>query len=91
MNVKFGKEETIETDSFRGGFDSGGFALAYNAAHRWYYYPLMQPDEVLAFRLCDTADAALRMTAHTAFDDPTARPGSPRRMSYELRTIAVLD
>lgn len=90
MNVKFGKPETIETDSFRGGFDSGGFVLGYNPDHRWFYYPHMQPHEVLAFRLCDTADPDLRMTAHTAFDDPTARPGSPKRMSYELRTIAVM-
>ena len=58
---------------------------------RWFYYPDMQPHEVLAFRLCDTADADLHMTAHTAFDDPTSRPGSPKRMSYELRTIAVMD
>jgi len=90
MNVKFGKEETIETDAFRAGFDSGGFVLGFNPRHRWFYYPNMQPDEVLAFRLCDTADADLRMTAHTAFDDPTSRPGSPKRMSYEIRTIAVM-
>jgi len=90
MNVKFGKPETIETDEFRGGFESGGFVLGFNPYHRWFYYPDMQPDEVLAFRLCDTADADLRMTAHTAFDDPTSRPGSPKRMSYELRTIAVM-
>jgi hypothetical protein len=90
MNVKFGKEETIETDTFRGGFDSGGFALGFNPNHRWFYYPNMQPHEVLAFRLCDTADPDLRMTAHTAFDDPTSRSGSPKRMSYELRTIAVM-
>jgi hypothetical protein len=91
MNVKFGKPETIETDEFRGGFDSGGFVLGFNPNHRWFYYPHMQPHEVLAFRLCDTADPDLRMTAHTAFEDPTSRPGSPKRMSYELRTIAVLD
>ena len=90
MNVKFGKPETIETDTFRGGFDSGGFVLGFNPNHRWFYYPYMEPQEVLAFRLCDTADADLRMTAHTAFEDPTARPGSPKRMSYELRTIAVM-
>jgi hypothetical protein len=91
LNVSFGKPETREADEFAGGFESGGFVLAHNPHHRWFYYPLMQPDEVLAFRLHDTADPSLRMTAHTAFEDPTARPGSPKRMSYELRTIAVLD
>jgi hypothetical protein len=90
MNVKFGKPETIETDTFRGGFESGGFVLGFNPAHRWFYCPNMQPQEVLAFRLCDTDDPNLRMTAHTAFDDPTSRHGSPKRMSYELRTIAVM-
>ncbi len=90
MNVKFGKPETIETDTFRGGFDSGGYVLGFNPAHRWFYYPKMQPDEVLAFRLCDTADPDLHMTAHTAIDDPTSLPGAPKRMSYELRTIAVM-
>ena len=90
MNIKFGKPETIETDEFRAGFDSGGFVLGFNPKHRWFYYPNMQSHEVLAFRLCDTADDDLRMTAHTAFDDPTSRQGSPKRMSYELRTIAVM-
>lgn len=91
LNVSFGKPETRDTDEFAGGFQSGGFVLAHNPNHRWFYYPHMQPDEVLAFRLHDTGDPGLRMTAHTAFEDPTALPGSPKRMSYELRTIAVLD
>ena len=91
LNISFGRPETRQTDEFAGGFDSGGFVLAYNPGHRWYYYPAMQPHEVLAFRLCDTGDERRHMTAHTAFDDPTSIPGSPKRMSYELRTIAVLD
>ena len=91
LNTSFGRPETRQSDEFAGGFDSGGFVLAFNPDHRWYYYPDMQPEEVLAFRLCDTAGDAVHMTAHTAFDDPTSVPGSPKRMSYELRTIAVLD
>lgn len=91
LEISFGRPETRETDTFAGGFDSGGFVLAHNPHHRWYYYPAMQPHEVLAFRLCDTGDTSSHMTAHTSFDDPTSIPGSPKRMSYELRTIAVLD
>lgn len=91
LEISFGRPETRQTDEFAGGFDSGGFVLAYNPRHRWYYYPDMQPREVLAFRLCDTADTSGHMTAHTAFDDPTSIPGTPKRMSYEVRTIAVLD
>ena len=50
-----------------------------------------QPDEVLDFRLFDTGDPDSRMTAHTAFEDPTSSPGSPPRESFELRTLAILD
>ncbi len=91
LQIFFGRPETLKTDEFAGGFESGGFVLAGNPAHRWYYYPEMQPNEVLAFRLCDTGGDSTHMTAHTAFDDPTSVPGTPKRMSYEIRTIAVLD
>lgn len=91
LTISFGRPETRQSDEFAGGFESGGFVLASNPRHRWYYYPDMQPNEVLAFRLCDTGGDTTHMTAHTAFDDPTSVPGSPKRMSYEIRTIAVLD
>lgn len=70
---------------------AGGLNLAYNPKHRWYYYPDMQPDEVIAFRLFDTGNPHWQMTAHTAVVDPTAAPDAPKRMSYELRTLAILD
>jgi hypothetical protein len=91
LKISFGRPETRQTDEFAGGFDSGGFVLAHNSAHRWFYYPHMQPEEVLAFRLCDTNECNAHMTAHTAFEDPTSVPGAPKRMSYEIRTIAVMD
>lgn len=69
----------------------GGLNLAFNPQHRWYYYPDMEPDEVLVFRLFDTANRDWHMTPHTAIVDPTAAPDAPRRMSYELRTLAVFD
>ena len=90
LKISFGRPETRQTDEFAGGFDSRGFVLAFNPHHRWFYYPSMQPNEALAFRLCDTGDSSGHMTAHTAFVDPTSVPGSPKRMSYELRTIAVM-
>lgn len=68
---------------------AGGLNLAYNPKHHWYYYPDMEPDEVLAFRLYDTANPDWHMTAHTAVVDPTAAADAPKRMSYELRTLAV--
>jgi hypothetical protein len=69
----------------------GGFNLAYSPKHRWYYYPDMEPDEVIAFRLFDTGNPDWHMTGHTAIVDPSAAPDAPKRMSYELRTLAILD
>jgi hypothetical protein len=71
--------------------NGGGLNTAYNPKHRWYYYPQMQPDEVLVFALFDTGDPDWHMTAHTAFEDSTSSPNSPKRISYEVRTIAVFN
>jgi hypothetical protein len=86
MTVRFGEGVTASLEGTPGGLN-----LAYNPKHHWYYYPDMQPDEVIAFRLFDTGNPNWEMTAHTAFVDPTSRPDSPKRVSFELRTIAVLD
>ena len=62
------------------------------ANQRWYYYPLMQPDEVLLLKCFDSrTDGRARFVAHTSFDDPTSPPGAPARKSIELRTIAFFD
>jgi hypothetical protein len=68
-----------------------GYNIAYNPKHRWYYYPNMQPDEVLAFKVFDSDQSRPYLTAHTAFDDPTSRPDAPKRISHEIRTIAFFD
>jgi hypothetical protein len=67
-----------------------GFNLSYNPRHRWYYAPLMQPDEVLVFKLFDSDRGRVQWTGHTAFDDPTAAPDAPPRESIEVRTISFL-
>jgi hypothetical protein len=68
-----------------------GFNLAYNPAQRWFYFPDMQPDELLAFKLFDSEMDRPHLTAHTAFKDPESRPGAPPRLSHEVRTIAFID
>jgi hypothetical protein len=68
-----------------------GLNMAYSPRHRWYYYPDMQPDEVLVFQLLDTRDPEMRMTGHTAFNDPTSPKDAAPRVSYEIRTIAVFE
>jgi len=86
LSVSLGKPE--------GGFQEGmpaGLNMAYNPHHQWYYFSDMQPDEALVFRLYDTGNPDWQMTGHTAFVDPTSRAGSPKRQSFEVRTIAVFD
>jgi hypothetical protein len=61
--------------------------VAYNPAHRWYYFSGMQPDEVLLIRVHDSAnDGRARLSFHTSFDNPLAS-GAPPRESIEVRTL----
>ena len=58
----------------------------YNPAHRWYYFPEMQPDEALLIKTYDSeTDGTSRFTPHTSFDDPTAAADAPPRESLETR------
>lgn len=60
--------------------------------HRWYTFPEMSADEVVAFRTYDTelvAAGATWFTPHTAFRDPTVEPGRPGRTSVELRVMCL--
>jgi len=86
LRVSLGKPEGGFTEDMPAGLN-----MAYNPAHQWYYFPDMQPDEALVFRLYDTGNPDWQMTGHTAFEDPTSTPGSPKRQSFEVRTIAVFD
>jgi hypothetical protein len=50
----------------------------------------MSPDEVLLIKIYDSAgDGIARLTAHTAFDDPTSPPDARPRRSIELRTLLL--
>jgi len=64
------------------------YALVFNPRHRWYYFPRMTPDEYLLLKIYDSAgDSIARLSAHTAFDDPTSAPNAPARRSIELRSL----
>lgn len=64
------------------------YALAYNPRHRWYWYPDQTPSEATLLKIYDSAvDGRARLTAHTAFDDPTSAPNAPPRRSVEIRSI----
>lgn len=59
-----------------------------NAAHRWFYYSQMRPDEALLIKIFDSlTDGTARLSAHTAFDDPTAASDAPPRRSIEVRAL----
>jgi hypothetical protein len=64
------------------------YAVVHRAKHRWFYFPRLQPDELLLLKIYDSqADGPVRLSAHTAFEDPTSRPDAPDRRSIELRTL----
>lgn len=65
------------------------YRLKHNPAHRWYYFPRMQPEEAIVFTVYDSArDGRARFTPHTAFKDPSSPPGAPHRQSIEARLFA---
>lgn len=64
------------------------YAVTYNPVHRWYYFPMMQVSEALLLKCYDSVeDGRARLTAHTAFVDPTTPPDAPERESIEVRTL----
>jgi hypothetical protein len=65
------------------------YAVRYNPAHHWYWFPRMRREEALVFKVYDSLkDGRARWTAHTAFNDPTAPPTARPRESIEIRTFA---
>jgi len=65
------------------------YAITYDSAHRWYWFPRMRPDEALVFKTYESQkQGRARWTAHTAFDDPTTTPDARPRESIEIRTLA---
>jgi hypothetical protein len=64
------------------------YSVRYNAAHRWFYVPEMQPDEALLLKCFDSkTDGRARFAPHTAFEDPTAPADVLPRESIEIRTL----
>ena len=68
------------------------YQVAHNAEHRWFYFPRMNRDEALVFKVFDSStDGRARFTAHTSFEDPDTPIQAEPRESIEMRTIAFFD
>jgi hypothetical protein len=64
------------------------YSVAYSPDHRWYWFPYQTPSEATLLKIYDSAtDGRARLTAHTAFDDPTTVNSAPARRSIEIRAI----
>jgi hypothetical protein len=64
------------------------YAITYNPAHKWFWYPRMRREEAIVFKVFDSLkDGRTRWSAHTAFDDPTSPPNARPRESIETRTL----
>jgi hypothetical protein len=64
------------------------YSVTFDPAHRWFYVPEMQTDEVLLLKCYDSkTDGRARFAPHTAFTDPTTPADAPPRESIELRTL----
>lgn len=64
------------------------YSVAYNPVHRWYWFPYQTPSEATLLKIYDSAtDGRARLTAHTAFDDPSTALSAPVRRSIEIRAI----
>ena len=64
------------------------YLLAYNPAHRWFYYSAMHRGEVLVFKTSESDSSRAQLMQHGAFDNPLAGPNAPPRISLEMRGTA---
>lgn len=65
------------------------FVVRHSPQHRWWYFPLMTPDQAALLKTYDSeTDGRARFLGHSAFDHPDTTADAPRRESIEIRTIA---
>jgi hypothetical protein len=65
------------------------YAITYNPAQQWYWFPQMRREEALVFKTYESmTDGRARWTAHTAFEDPNTPPNARPRESIEIRAFA---
>ena len=71
--------------------DSLVAAPVYSPDHQFWYFPFMEPDEVLLFTQIDTRPGNAVYCPHTSFDAPGAAENSLPRRSIETRVLAIFE
>ena len=66
------------------------YSVKYSKDHRWYYYPLMRPEEVLVLKAYDSQGVIGNTCPHCAFSNPSVKFDSPPRRSVELRVLCFI-
>ncbi len=61
--------------------------LNHNPGQQWCYLPRVEPDEAILIKCFDSDEGRARLSAHTAFVDPTTPAGARPRESIETRTF----
>jgi hypothetical protein len=85
-------EDLVATDLRYAERTGEVYSTRFHERHRWFYQSALRPDEALLLKCFDSSnEIAARYTAHCAFHDPSAPPGSPPRRSIEVRTVAFFD
>jgi hypothetical protein len=80
-------EDWIATDLKYPDHTGEIYRISFNPAHRWFYVPNLQPDEILLLKTFDSSSDHARFMPHSAFDDPATKPGTARRQSIESRVL----
>ena len=84
--------KTVDVIPTTSGVKHEVYLFNFSPRHRWFYFSTMRPEEVLILKCFDSInDGRARLTAHTAFDDPTASPDAPPRESIEVRALVLFD
>ena len=82
-------EDWVESDLVYRDRTGETYALGFNPAQHWYWFPLLAPEEAILIKGYDSATDVARFTAHSAFEDPASRPGAPGRESIEVRALLL--
>ena len=83
------REDIIDYRPVREGERGRAAVPLYHPEQRFYYVPLMRPDEVLVFKQLDSRPGHAFVCPHTSFEDPTTAPDAPDRRSIDIRFLCV--